>query len=256
MAMSNEAKHLYDFGPFRLDMAERHLLRGGKVVPLTPKLFDTLVVLVENSGRTLEKDELMHTVWPDSFVEESSLEKQPSPRPLLLFEIAVIHTALGDRERAFRWLEKISADKSKRLLIRLKFDPRLDALRSDSRFETILNTRLPLQITLKTTKPIALYQPCRRAHCNTVLQVVNSATLIAPEMKGFSEEVTFYVLRIKDSVGPQAKGLLPTRNVQPVGTKRWCGKKCASLSQTRAQHATRSPIYRAVNSQVQNNSFT
>ena len=73
MAMSNEAKHLYDFGPFRLDMAERHLLRGGKVVPLTPKLFDTLVVLVENSGRTLEKDELMHAVWPDSFVEESSL---------------------------------------------------------------------------------------------------------------------------------------------------------------------------------------
>jgi DNA-binding winged helix-turn-helix (wHTH) protein len=39
-------------------------------VPLSPKSFDLLVVLVENNGHLLEKDELMKRIWPDSFVEE------------------------------------------------------------------------------------------------------------------------------------------------------------------------------------------
>jgi DNA-binding winged helix-turn-helix (wHTH) protein/TolB-like protein/Flp pilus assembly protein TadD len=63
----------YEFGAFRLDVRERRLLKSGKAVPLTPKVFDTLLALVENSGRTVEKDELMRRLWPDTFVEESSL---------------------------------------------------------------------------------------------------------------------------------------------------------------------------------------
>jgi TolB-like protein len=51
----------------------RLLLRNGKAVPLAPKVFETLVILVESSGHTLEKDELMKRLWPDTFVEESSL---------------------------------------------------------------------------------------------------------------------------------------------------------------------------------------
>jgi DNA-binding winged helix-turn-helix (wHTH) protein/tetratricopeptide (TPR) repeat protein len=68
-----EALVLFEFGPFRLDLSERLLLRNGKVVPLAPKVFETLVILVEHSGRIMEKDELMKRLWPDSFVEESSL---------------------------------------------------------------------------------------------------------------------------------------------------------------------------------------
>jgi TolB-like protein/DNA-binding winged helix-turn-helix (wHTH) protein/Flp pilus assembly protein TadD len=64
---------LYEFGPFRLDPAERKLLRGNEIVALTPKAFDTLHLLVRNSGRMLEKDELISMLWPDTFVEEGSL---------------------------------------------------------------------------------------------------------------------------------------------------------------------------------------
>ncbi len=64
---------LYDFGPFRLDPADRQLLRSGEPVPLTPKVFDTLLLLVENSGRLVAKDDLMKALWPDTFVAESNL---------------------------------------------------------------------------------------------------------------------------------------------------------------------------------------
>lgn len=68
-----ETLRLYEFGPFRLDPAERKLLRGNEIVALTPKAFDTLHLLVRNSGRVLEKDELIGMLWPDTFVEEGSL---------------------------------------------------------------------------------------------------------------------------------------------------------------------------------------
>jgi DNA-binding winged helix-turn-helix (wHTH) protein/Tol biopolymer transport system component len=64
---------LYEFGPFRLEPAERKLSRNNEPVVLTPKAFDTLVLLVRNSGHLLEKDELIRTLWPDSFVEEGNL---------------------------------------------------------------------------------------------------------------------------------------------------------------------------------------
>ena len=64
---------LYEFGPFRLDSTERKLLRGKQIVLLTPKAFDTLLLLVRNCGHLMEKDELIRTLWPDSFVEEGSL---------------------------------------------------------------------------------------------------------------------------------------------------------------------------------------
>src|SRR5690242_8217257 len=58
-SMQKKLKHLYEFGPFRLDEAERLLLRAGEVVPLTPKAFDVLLVLVQQSGRLLEKETLL-----------------------------------------------------------------------------------------------------------------------------------------------------------------------------------------------------
>jgi DNA-binding winged helix-turn-helix (wHTH) protein/Tol biopolymer transport system component len=70
---SQETLRLYEFGPFRLDPAERKLLRGNEIVALTPKAFDTLHLLVRNSGHLLEKDELIAMLWPDTFVEEGSL---------------------------------------------------------------------------------------------------------------------------------------------------------------------------------------
>ena len=71
--MSNPHNRFYVFGPFRLDLANRLLLRKGEVVPLKKKAFDTLLVLVENKGQVLAKEELMRRLWPDTYVEESNL---------------------------------------------------------------------------------------------------------------------------------------------------------------------------------------
>lgn len=75
MAASTTTKHLYGFDAFRLDAEGRTLSRDGRPLPLAPKIFDTLLVLVEHSGQVMEKDELLRLVWPDSVVEENNLSQ-------------------------------------------------------------------------------------------------------------------------------------------------------------------------------------
>ena len=70
---NQETRILYEFGPYLLDPSERKLCRGDEIVALPPKAFDTLLLMVRNSGRLMEKGELIETLWPDSFVEEGSL---------------------------------------------------------------------------------------------------------------------------------------------------------------------------------------
>ncbi len=65
----------YRFGPFLLDPGERLLLRDGAPVPLTHRLFETLVTFVRNPGRVLTKDELLESVWPGRYMEEASLKQ-------------------------------------------------------------------------------------------------------------------------------------------------------------------------------------
>ncbi|HEY8224270.1 MAG TPA: transcriptional regulator, partial [Pyrinomonadaceae bacterium] len=66
-------EYLYEFGPFQINTRERILLREGKRISLKPKVYETLIVLIRNSGRVLEKEEIMKQVWPDTFVEENNL---------------------------------------------------------------------------------------------------------------------------------------------------------------------------------------
>ena len=68
-------KRFYDFGAFRIDANKRLLLKDGEPVPLASKAFDTLLVLVENRGQLVSKDELMSRLWPDTVVEEGSLTR-------------------------------------------------------------------------------------------------------------------------------------------------------------------------------------
>jgi DNA-binding winged helix-turn-helix (wHTH) protein/TolB-like protein/lipoprotein NlpI len=76
--MNVQDKTIYEFGSFRLDPAQHVLLRDGQIVALTPKVFETLLVLVEKSGQVVDKDELLQKIWSDTFVEESSLAKNIS----------------------------------------------------------------------------------------------------------------------------------------------------------------------------------
>ncbi|MFN0112307.1 MAG: winged helix-turn-helix domain-containing protein [Blastocatellia bacterium] len=78
----------YEFGPFRLDPRKRLLWRNGEVVALKSKVFETLLVLVQNHERVLNRDELMRRLWPDAVVEENSLDKNISALRKLLGESA------------------------------------------------------------------------------------------------------------------------------------------------------------------------
>ena len=65
----------YDFGPFTLDISGRVPRRGHELISLTPKLFDTLTLLVRNQGKLLTKEEIIREVWPDASVEEGSISQ-------------------------------------------------------------------------------------------------------------------------------------------------------------------------------------
>lgn len=92
--INGPAKHLYEFGVFRIDVNKRLLLKGDETVPLTPKAFDTLLLLVENSGRLVSKDDLMSRLWPDTVVEEGSLSRN----------IYLLRKALGEGPQEHRYI--------------------------------------------------------------------------------------------------------------------------------------------------------
>jgi TolB-like protein/DNA-binding winged helix-turn-helix (wHTH) protein len=92
-----KAKHLYAFGPYRLDAEERVLLRDGQPVILPPKDLETLLVLVEKAGHIVEKDELLEKVWPGVFIEEGNLARH----------VFNIRQVLGDSPDGRKYIETI-----------------------------------------------------------------------------------------------------------------------------------------------------
>jgi len=95
--MAQAAKHLYEFGPFRIDPSEGLLLRDEQPIPLAPKAFEALLLLVESSGHLIEKGVLMQKLWPDSFVEEANLSKY----------IFTLRQALSDGEDGQKYIKTV-----------------------------------------------------------------------------------------------------------------------------------------------------
>src|ERR1700722_12182816 len=95
--MSKESKQFYEFGPFRLDPERLLLLRDNQPVALPPKAFETLLVLIRRSETVVLKDDLMKSVWPDTFVEESNLAQN----------IFVLRKSLGETSGANRYIVTI-----------------------------------------------------------------------------------------------------------------------------------------------------
>jgi len=95
--MGQQDNQSYEFGRFRLNVAERVLLRDGEHVPLTPKVFDILVALVEHGGQVVSKDDLMKRVWPNIFVEEGNLTQN----------ISLLRKALGETPGGAQFIETV-----------------------------------------------------------------------------------------------------------------------------------------------------
>src|SRR5215470_5749951 len=86
--MATDEAFVYEFGDFRLDVRERRLLRGGRPISLTAKVFETLKILLDRPGRLMTKDELMRQLWPDTVVEENNLSHN----------ISVLRQVLGEKD--------------------------------------------------------------------------------------------------------------------------------------------------------------
>jgi TolB-like protein/Tfp pilus assembly protein PilF len=95
--MSDTTRRLYEFGPFQLDAAEHVLLREGKPVSLTPKAFETLLVLVQHSGHVVEKETIINAVWPDTAVEEN----------IVAVNVSLLRKTLGTGENGEQYIENV-----------------------------------------------------------------------------------------------------------------------------------------------------
>lgn len=95
--MSQQTTYQYRFGEFSLDPARRVLLRNDAPIPLTPKAFDTLLVLVRENGHVVEKAELLKEIWPDTFVGEATLAQN----------VFTLRKALGQKNGGSQFIETV-----------------------------------------------------------------------------------------------------------------------------------------------------
>ena len=111
----------YEFGPFVIDVDRHLVLKDRQPVTLTPKTYDTLLILVESGGRLLSKDQLMKALWPDSFVEESNLTQQ----------ISMLRKALGEVFGEYRYIVTV-AGRGYRFAEEVKIRPAENAEMADA----------------------------------------------------------------------------------------------------------------------------
>jgi DNA-binding winged helix-turn-helix (wHTH) protein/tetratricopeptide (TPR) repeat protein len=95
--MSSHINKIYEFGPFRLDVGERLLLREGQPIRLRSKVFDTLCVLVQNQGHLVGKETLMQTIWPETIVEENNLDHN----------ISTLRRVLNEKKKEPTYIETV-----------------------------------------------------------------------------------------------------------------------------------------------------
>ena len=164
---SRPEKRIYSFDVFRVDPAERLLFKENREVPLTPKVFDTLLVLLENSSHVLTKQELMRKVWPDSFVEENNLAQN----------ISILRKALGDEyiqtvpKRGYRFVAPVSISEDETIVVHERVQKRIVVETTDDTDE-VDETHLE---KLLAHPPQTMY--ARSGDVNIAYQVVGDAPL-------------------------------------------------------------------------------
>jgi len=134
-SVSRGAQELYEFGPFRIDPDKEILLRAGEPVPLTPKTFQILLVLVRHSQEVVTKDDLMKMVWPDTFVEEANLSRN----------IFMLRKALGESAQDHKYIVTVPG-RGYRLAENVHLVPGSD-------LTIVAASHSKLQVDIKETKP-------------------------------------------------------------------------------------------------------
>ena len=199
--MTNEAgRRVYSFGAFRVDAGERLLFKGDRELALTPKVFDTLLVLLENSQHVLTKKELMQHVWPDSFVEENNLAQN----------ISLLRKALGGSfiqtipKRGYRFVGEVSVsgdDETETLIVHERRRARIIVERDD---DDAIDTReiqslLPgkvIEVSPSVSQPPLLRAPetmyARSGDVNIAYQVIGDAPLDLVFVMGWVSHLEYF----------------------------------------------------------------
>ena len=126
---------VYEFGPFRVDAQRGILLRDGEPVPLTPKTFEILLVLVRHGQEVVTKDDLMKAVWPDTFVEEANLSRN----------IFMLRKALGESPQDHRYIVTVPG-RGYRLVESVRLEPQHE-------LTIVAANRSKVQVEIRETKP-------------------------------------------------------------------------------------------------------
>ena len=201
--MNRPGKRFYLFDGFRVDVNERLLFKDNREVPLTPKVFDTLLVLLENSSHVMTKKELMQEVWPDSFVEENNLAQN----------ISILRKALGETKegehyiqtvpkRGYRFVGDVRAtggdDES--VIVRERTRARIIVERDDDDDSLVAGARvidvLPSQVTHKQLEPALTRPPetmyARSGDVNIAYQVIGDAPLDLVFVMGWVSHLEYF----------------------------------------------------------------
>jgi DNA-binding winged helix-turn-helix (wHTH) protein len=179
--MSRHAKHLYEFGPFRLDTAERLLLRAGEVVPLTAKAFDLLVCLVEHHGHLLERDQLLQMVWPDAIVEEANLS----------YNVSLIRKALGDNESGARYIETVPKHGYRLVAAVREVQAEAEAPRDSTRRNRSAAFRIAVVIMLVGATGVGLYRLLSRPRSSTSVSGAEPTVVPVTSLPGRESQPAF-----------------------------------------------------------------
>jgi pimeloyl-ACP methyl ester carboxylesterase/DNA-binding winged helix-turn-helix (wHTH) protein len=184
-------RRFYLFDGFRVDAAERLLFKENREVPLTPKVFDTLLVLLENSSHVLTKKELMQQVWPDSFVEENNLAQN----------ISILRKALGEGKegeqyiqtvpkRGYRFVGNVRADGAddESVIVRERTRARIVVERDDENVIDVPATEVIR--TLEQRPPETMY--ARSEDVNIAYQVIGDAPLDLVFVMGWVSHMEYF----------------------------------------------------------------
>lgn len=162
--MNGEIHHSYLFKSFRLDVFDRRLFKNGISVSLEPKVFDVLVALVERGGHLVEKDELLQTVWGDSFVEETNVARA----------IYTLRKTLGESENGNKFIETVPK-KGYRFVAEVTIVPAAENLKpkNDNYDSSPLTKELPVAKVSETPGKTELQNP--RAKAENALPLIKNA---------------------------------------------------------------------------------
>ncbi|HZN09251.1 MAG TPA: alpha/beta fold hydrolase [Pyrinomonadaceae bacterium] len=188
--MTNQsAGRCYVFDVFRVDPEERVLFKENREIPLTPKVFDTLLALIENASRVLTKKELMLKVWPDSFVEENNLAQN----------ISILRKALGGDyiktvpKRGYRFVADVATpgDDDERLIIHERTRTRIVVDHADEPLPAHANVIdvTPVETALERT-PETMY--ARSGEVNIAYQVIGDAPLDLVFVMGWVSHLEYF----------------------------------------------------------------